>query len=104
MICLDDYTSSLVPYQDLKIEGLTLMIIESGHINCLTSHPEVNNLLKKLKERNSINILSWEEQDFSSPDASGAQRLIWLKLSCKYGGASLHDEGKYWILEFYQTF
>ena len=68
------YTSSLVPYQDLKTEGLTLMVIESCHINCLTSHPEVNNL-KKLKERNPVNILSREEQDFSSPDANGHQRL-----------------------------
>ena len=29
------YTSSLVPYQDLKTEGLRLMIVESIHIrNC----------------------------------------------------------------------
>ena len=69
------YTSSLVPYQDLKTEGLTLMIIESGHINCLTSHPEVN---KKLKERNPVNILSGEEQDFNNQDANSHQRL-----SCK---------------------
>ena len=39
------------------------MIIESDHINCLTSHPEFN---KKLKERKSVNILSREEQDFTS--------------------------------------
>ena len=35
------YTSSLVPYQDLQTEGSTLMIIDSGHINCVMSHPEV---------------------------------------------------------------
>ena len=69
------YTSSLVPDQDIKTEGLTLMIIESGHIICLTSHPEVNNLLRKLTERNPVNILSREEQDFTSQDANSYQRL-----------------------------
>ena len=37
------YTSSLVLYQDLITEGLT-MIVESGHINCAMSHPEVREL------------------------------------------------------------
>ena len=36
------YTSSLVPYQNLKTEGLALIIVESGHINCAMWHPEVN--------------------------------------------------------------
>ena len=75
MSALRVYTSSLVPYQNLKTEGLTLMTIELGHINCLTSQPKVNKLLNNLKERNPINILSREGQDFSSPDASGHQRL-----------------------------
>ena len=69
------YISSLVPYQDIETEGLTLMIIRSGHINCLTSLPEVNNILKKFKERNPVNFPSREEQNFSSPDANGHQRL-----------------------------
>ena len=43
------YTSSLVPYQDLKIEGLTLMIVESGHINCAMSHPEIRELHKSVE-------------------------------------------------------
>ena len=45
--------------------------------NCATSHPKVNKLLSEKKERNPINILSREEQDFSHQDASGQQRLSW---------------------------
>ena len=41
------YTSSLVPYKDLKTEGLTLMIDESGHINSAMSHPELRELRKR---------------------------------------------------------
>ena len=33
-------------YQDLKTEGLTLMITELGHINCALSHTEVMELRK----------------------------------------------------------
>ena len=65
------------------------MFIKLGHINCLTSHPEVYNLLKKLTERNPINILSREDQDFTSQDANRHQRLsywnhiflFWLEFS-----------------------
>ena len=43
------YTSSLVPYQDFKTEGLAIMIVESGHIKCAMSHPEVNNYVRHSK-------------------------------------------------------
>ena len=42
------YTSSLVPYQDLETEGLTLMIVESGQVNHAMSHPEVRKLRKSV--------------------------------------------------------
>ena len=35
-------------YQDLKTEGFTLMILESGHMNCAMSHPEVRELRKSV--------------------------------------------------------
>ena len=42
------FTSSLVPYKHLKTEGLKLMIVESGHINCAMPHPEVRELRKSV--------------------------------------------------------
>ena len=42
------YTSALVSYQDLETEGLTLMIVETGHINCAMSHAEVRELRKSV--------------------------------------------------------
>ena len=42
------HTLSLVPYQDLKTEGFTLMIVDSGHINCAMSHSEVRVLRKSV--------------------------------------------------------
>ena len=42
------YSISLVPYEDLKTEGLTLMIVESGHTNCGMSKPEVRDLRRSV--------------------------------------------------------
>ena len=39
VINIDRYTSSLVPYQDLKKQGLTLIIVETSHINCAVYAP-----------------------------------------------------------------
>ena len=41
-------TSSSVPYQDSKTEGLTLMIVESGHIICAMSQQEVRKIRKSV--------------------------------------------------------
>ena len=40
---------TLTSNQDLKTEGLSLMIVESGHINCAMTHPEVNNYVRQSK-------------------------------------------------------
>ena len=48
MSALRIYTSSLVPYKDFKTEGPTLMIAESGHINCAMSRTEVRELRKSV--------------------------------------------------------